>query len=142
MADAEHIHENERDIGKLWGFARELKAWAEGKVREVEIILIGVDGTNGLRGNIRALEEKVETQAEKLQKGIEWGERVWEIERKKPGNCLGVEAVKALEARLAAERAATDKLILESRKARYTMLTGLGVGLLAAASPIILELVK
>jgi hypothetical protein len=142
MADAEHIHEQERDIGKLWGFARELKAWAEGKVREVEIILIGVDGTNGLRGNIRKLEEDVDIQGHQLQAGIEWGNRVWEIERKKPGGCLGIEAVEKLEARLAAEHAATDKLILESRKARYTMLTGLGVGLLAAASPIVLELVK
>jgi hypothetical protein len=33
-------------------------------------------------------------------------------------------------------------LIVETRKARYAMLTGLGVGLIAAASPIILELVK
>jgi hypothetical protein len=138
MSDTEH----ERDIGKLWGFARELKAWAEGKVREVEIILIGVDGTNGLRGNIRKLEETVDVQAHQLQAGIEWGNRVWEVERHKPGGCIGKELVGKLEARLAAEKTEMTALIVETRKARYAMLTGLGVGLIAAASPIILELVK
>lgn len=104
-----------RDVGKLWSAITEikgaidtLKAWAEGKVREFEIVLMGPAGDNGMRGNLKnmaarqnVLERRMSINEDKIREAEAWGKHVWEVER--PAQCLGVAEVKRLEAKMAAE---------------------------------------
>lgn len=131
-----------RDIGKLWGAVREMRAWVEGKLRELEIALIGIDGGNGLRGNIQKNTERIDSLEHQVVAGIEWGTRLWDVERHKPGGCIGKLAVEELEARLLLDAESREKEVIETRRTRYAMLTGLGVALITSIAPIIMAWTK
>jgi hypothetical protein len=140
---SEEMHEEvPRDLAKLWTWAKESVAQIEGQLQRISDALWGVNLDNGLNSRVSGLEKKTENLGTELRDAIAHGNYLYEVERKKPGECIGKELVEKLEARLAAEKTELTALIVETRKARYAMLTGLGVGLIAAASPIILELVK
>jgi CTP-dependent riboflavin kinase len=128
--------EQERDIGKLWGFARELKAWTEGKLRELEILFIGVDGSNGLRGDLRELKCTVNTLSDKIddvekevKEAWQWGKDAYYIERHKDGQCIGKAA---LDKYLETQKKETESL----KKARYALYTGLLVALVSAGATV------
>lgn len=148
-----------RDIGKIWGALREYKAWAEGKAREFEVVLLGPDHDNGLRGDLRALHaDHAETKAklDLLEKDVmdtrAWGQRLWDVERHRPGGCLGKEALEALRAELAAEKAAEIELIreeraesmkerIESRRTRLTMIGSIAVALIASVGSVVVAVI-
>lgn len=137
----EHSDEIPRDVGKLWGAFRTLEGtlatfreWGEGKVNAVMLILTGVDGSNGIRGDVRELKvqhERLEGEVRRLEK---WGSDLWNIER--PANCLGEAAVARLREDIETQRVADTNLALEMRKLRTTTWSVLAVALIGAASSI------
>lgn len=81
-----------RDIGKIWGAIRELKA-----------ALIGIDGKNGLRGEVKLFAEETKKhlleQDKKLDNIGKWKDSVenrfkFYLEHERAATCVGVQALK------------------------------------------------
>jgi hypothetical protein len=115
-----------RDVGKIWGALREFRAWAEGKFREFEVIMLGPDLGNGLKGDLRALrtdhadtKSKLDDLASELAATKAWGQHIWEVDR--PEHCIGKIAVADLESRLKADADLRTAELRENRKVRLAM---------------------
>lgn len=141
--------EDARDIGKIWGALRELKAWAEGKVREFEILILGPDKGNGLRGDMKALhsdhaetKERIEAVARDVAEARAWGQRLWEVERHQPGNCLGRVAVQDLRDELDSEAEERRVERTEMRRTRMMMLTSIIVAALTALASVVVAIIN
>lgn len=133
----------DRDLGKALGRIAEFRAWAEGKVREVEIILMGPTGDNGIRGNVRELKadhedtkKRLDRVDEDLREAKAWGRRVWEVERHEPGKCIGSVRVEELRADLKAKDEREDARMAEHRRLTYMMMGSIIVSLLTVAGNI------
>lgn len=122
--------------------AREMAAKAQRFAGEIGAALWGdhVLRDNGVRSQVRRHEDRLDT-IEGDQRNLRGDLRHY-LDSERAATCIGKVAVDELEDRIKTSRETSEKLMVEMRKARYAMLTGLGVGLLAAASPIVLELVK
>lgn len=132
----------DKDMGKLWGAFREFKAMVEGEFAKLWMFLTGVDGKNGLKGDLHTLKERVDATEAEVAEAIQWGHDIWNVERHKDGQCLGRNAVSALEARLAKDAEARTHEMVELKKTRMTMIGGMVAAFAMAASPIIIELLK
>lgn len=73
-----------KEIGKIYGLIRE-------GLSELKTTLIGIDGTNGVRGDLRKLEARVDMQEEDSQALRQDLRHYLDIERE--NTCLGVRAV-------------------------------------------------
>lgn len=140
----------QRDIDQIWVAIDKQNvdiATQSGDIKELRTALIGIDGHNGLRGELREFilemrrrderqdagiekaEQYREALEEKVDEAIRYSHKVWEVDRFLPGGCLGVKALEEhldeLEAKEKAlaeaelQKAERDKLlVLELRKAR------------------------
>ena len=128
MAIEDHGFEQQRDIGKAFREIADLR----GDVKEIRTAVIGIDGKNGIRGELRdfiilmdkrmtsqdsAIEEikkqgdarmdKIEDEVTEIDarvvSAVEWGQNVWEVQRHLPGQCIGKAALEEYEARVAKE---------------------------------------
>jgi hypothetical protein len=128
----------------------ELRTWAEGQLENFRTILIGIDGNNGLRGEIKDLRNRQERIDKDVQALRKWGEdKIVELwHEKRPVECLGLEALtkqeKAMEARLAAVDSKADQVtkivqIIETtrRENPATLLAVIGTGVFSIAVALI-----
>lgn len=119
---------HDRDFGELRGLLREFRAWTEGKFREIEVILTGATGDNGLQGRLRFVDKEVKALEEEFRDTKTWALDLWNVQR--PANCIGQKAVTDLEARMNARFDAIEKGSVELRKARFAMWGAIAVALL------------
>ena len=133
---------DDRDIGKIWGELREFRAETEGRFREIMQILVGHDGTNGLSGRVAVTEEKIDSHDHQIAAGIDWGKRIIEVERHKPGWCKGVNALDEYKAATAREIEARERETVELKKSRHAMIAGLGAAVLTAAASVIVAVLR
>jgi hypothetical protein len=98
-------------IGKLWGDLREGLAEARGEIRrEVELLrqaLVGINGDNGIRGDLITLTERVaagESARAELDSKLQ---HYLDVERRE--TCHGIEALEAHEAQEAAVALAEEE---------------------------------
>jgi len=138
-----------RDVGKLWGEVRTLRAWAEGKVREFEVVLTGQQGDNGLRGNIRDLAADVKAQhleVERVDAAVsdlaDKCRHFVEVDRYQPGGCLGVTEVKKLRTELDKEREKRERESQEMQKLRIGLITAVLVAMLTTAGNVAVALIN
>ena len=134
--------DNRRDIGKLWGAHRGLASavWGDDVRRD-----------NGLRSDVRVLQDSHTELKGKVTEAIEWGHRVWEVER--PESCLGIPAVESLrqeieerEAHAVAVRE-TEAIerrreMVELRKARIAMMGTVGAAMLTSIAAVAVSLIR
>lgn len=97
-----------RDTGKLWGAIKEiqgnlkeLRAWIEGALDKIMVTLIGLDGGNGIRGDLRKLTERVDVTEAEIERVEQWGhakvEELWH-EKREP-TCIGKKLIHDYEQR-------------------------------------------
>jgi len=139
MSSDDREFEQQRDIGKLWGAVKELK-----------VALVGIDGSNGLRGEMKdfitvmrdrmdgqdeslaELANKLDSSAKrndeemaridkKVDDAVNWGHNLWERERHLPGGCIGKKALAEFELKLIDEMKAEKKKQLEERRHTDTL---------------------
>lgn len=125
--------QQQRDIGKAFGAIGKL----EGDVREIRTALIGIDGSNGLRGELRAwvesMTDRLDQQDVMLTKRVAW-ENSFEaqlnlyLNKTRGETCIGKQALAAyveeLEHKIEEkkqERRAADTTLLNIEKLRLTM---------------------
>lgn len=100
-----------RDTAKVWSAIKELSAHVDGKFLEIRAyvdgqiqnfmtILTGVDGTNGIRGELKDLRRRQEQTDKDVKELEDWGKEtvndLWHTQR--PLNCIGKKAVDELRA--------------------------------------------
>lgn len=146
MAGGEMIR---REDSKLWSALHELKAWAEGEVAKFGLILTGVDGTNGINGNLKKLHADHEaTKSElgrvegKLDQAISTCTHIWEVERFKDGKCIGANEVKKLREEMARTSEVEASREREHRKLLYGMFGAIVVSLISTAGTILVALIS
>jgi hypothetical protein len=122
-----------KEPAKLWTYAREIASalWGDDVRRD-----------NGLRSDVRRLEFDMETVKSAVAEGIAHGNYLYEVERHKPGGCIGRIAVEQLEQRLTQAAVAKSKEITELRKARMGMFAAVLVAFITSVVNMIPELVK
>jgi hypothetical protein len=142
-----------RDIGKLWGAIKSLegtmetmRAWADGQVERLMLVLVGLDGGNGLKGDIRVLSARVEKTETEIVRLEAWGHKLWDVDR--PAECIGAIAVEALEARLkaqelarAAERQLHERELDALQRARIAMIGAILASAMAAIGSVVVALI-
>lgn len=130
----------QRDIGKLWGAFERLN----GDVRELRVALVGIDSTNGLRGELRSFIEKFDADhavrlkdvEDRVEEGIALGKHLYHIERHKPGECIGKAA---LDAHLASIEV-KEKKIADRDKYLIAMMGSMAVALITSAASVFVAL--
>lgn len=113
-----------RDEGKQWGAIhelrgaiKELRAWVEGVIDKLMVILTGVNGDNGLRGDIKTLNSRVAATEHEISRVEKWGQELWH-EKREP-TCIGKKLLHDYEQRHIADH---DRE-LEEREASTQMIT-------------------
>jgi len=138
--------DQQRDIGKLWGAVERVN----GDVKALSVALVGMNGDNGLRGELREFIRKFDADhavrlgdlEEQVASGIAEGRRLYEVERHKPGECIGKAALDEYVAGInARERRSTD-LSIELRKSRLAMVAAILVALISAGASVFVALQK
>ncbi len=126
----------DKDIAKLWSELREFRAETEGRFREIMQLLVGHDGTNGLNSRIADAEEKIDSHDHQIAAGMDWGRRIVEVERHKPGWCIGKKELDIYKAQIDADTESRNRETAEMRKSRQAMTGAIIVALLATAGNI------
>lgn len=138
--------DQQRDIGKLWGAVERVN----GDVKALSVALVGMNGDNGLRGELREFIRKFDADhavrlnavENRVEEGISYGNRLWEVERHQPGACIGKAALdEYIEGVHAQERRSTD-LSIELRKSRLAMVAAILVALISAGASVFVALQK
>lgn len=131
-------------------------AKVDGQFKEIRTALIGIDGTNGLRGEFRTFAEKMDDrldrQDEALQKFNDWKGKVedqWSLylAKGRQESCIGKAALEEYEAKLEAkleskknERRASDetsaRLAEINKRYFYGMLSAVLVALISTAGTV------
>ena len=121
MAGSDDVQQ-QRDIGKLWG-----------AITEIRTALIGLDGRNGMRGELRGFMAETRERLEKLE----------HTEAHASVNCIGKKALAEYEAKLEArleekqgERRHTDTIAVELTRTRNTFLAAILVALITTMGAI------
>lgn len=135
----------QRDLGKAY---REI-ADVRGDVKELRVAIVGIDGTNGLRGELREFIRKFDSDyavrlvevEQRVEEGIAMGKQLYEVERHKPGACIGKAALDSYVAKVEAQDKRSTDLSIELRKARLTTIGAIIVAGISSAAPVILALV-
>jgi hypothetical protein len=141
MTPDDRDFEQQRDIGKAFREVADLR----GEVRELKTALVGINGRNGLRGELKefvnimrlrmdsqdnalkqlasTLDQSVSAQAEetaridkRIDDAVAWGHNVWERERYLPGGCIGKMALEEFEERLVADMKAEQEEKTQQRR--------------------------
>lgn len=136
----------QRDIGKLWGAMER----TNGDVRELRTALVGLDGTNGLRGELREFIERFEKDhsvrlgslEDRVEEGISYGKHLYEVARHQPGGCIGKSALDRYVSDLDAKDKRSTDLSIEIRKSRLAMVASIMVALITSAGSIFVALSK
>ena len=123
----------QRDIGKLWA-----------AVKELRVALIGLDGTNGLRGELREFiahfdaehSPRLTAVEDRVEEGISMGRRLYDYERHQPGACIGKAALDKYIEEVKMQKEEDSKVVTEMKKARITMITAIVVALIYAAASV------
>jgi hypothetical protein len=141
MAEEETIP---RDVGKMWGSLRELKAWIEGKFREIEVILLGAAGDNGLNGRLKAIEARVDETESDVRRVEAWGKdtvhNLWNERR--PLECLGLPEIEKLRAEVDKRFGDLARESTELKKTRLVMLGAIATSFITTIGVIIAALVN
>ena len=126
----------QRDIGKLWGAMER----TNGDIKELRVALVGIDGTNGLRGELREFIQsfkddhavRLDEVEKRVEEGIAMGKHMYHIERHKPGECIGKAA---LDAHLA-DMAAREKKVNDRDKYIIAMIGSMIVALITSGASV------
>lgn len=139
-----------KDVAKLWTAVLTLKTWAEGEVRRIGEILVGVNGNNGIKGDLKVvreeqtkLEEKIDALEKHVDDSVQKAWHLWEVERYEPGKCIGANEVRKLEAKIDADRkrdheaedarnADRSRERREARRLQYTLIGAILTSLIAS----------
>jgi len=132
--------DQQRDIGKLWGAVEK----TNGDVKALTVALVGMNGDNGLRGELREFIRKFDADhavrlaavEERVEEGIQYGKQLWEVERHKPGSCIGKAALDTHLASLAVR----DKKANDLNKYLIGMLGSMIVALISAGASVFVAL--
>jgi len=136
----------QRDIGKLWTAVER----TNGDVRELRVALVGIDGSNGLRGELRDFISRFDADhavrlaqvEDRVEEGIAWGKKVWEVDRHSPGACIGKAALDQYVEGLSVRERRSSDLAIELKKSRLAMLGAILVALISAAASVFVALQK
>lgn len=136
-----------KDIGKLWG-----------AIKEIRTALIGLDGTNGLRGEFREFAERMEARQDEheiqLKERVEW-ERDLEarlqlyLTKTRKDTCEGLHALDAYKEQLEKEDRQIDedkqeqrRMSLELKKMRTTMFVSIACVVITVFGSITVALIN
>jgi hypothetical protein len=116
-------------------------------VIELDHIVRGVDGKNGLRGKFNELERLIKERTDELDSAIkaaiEWGQNIWNKER--PANCIGREALDTYKMEHAKDHATQIdmlKLAQDANNAKRAGNVSIIVTLIAGAATVATVLLK
>lgn len=137
--------DQQRDIGKLWGAIERVN----GDVKALSVALVGIDGGNGLRGELREFLHRFENDhsvrltkvEDRVEEGIEYGRRLYDVERHKPGECIGKAALDKYVAELEAKQDREDAMTVEMKKSRDAMLAAVVAAVITSAASIIVAFI-
>jgi hypothetical protein len=121
-----------KEIGKIWGFIKELKATVFGHKREIEIILVGQTGNNGLTGDIKKIIQRQDGMEDTMNNMI----------ATHIGTCPVAEQIKEKEKKQIDGRRFADKAALELQKARIAMIGAVTGSVIVAICGIIVALIS
>ena len=127
-------------------------------IKEIRTALIGIDGTNGLRGELREFAERMEKKQAELEAQMQARE-VWEREleeqlqlylnKTRKDTCEGIKALKDYESRLEQEekqekedRRDRHNMALELKKMRTTMFVSIACVIITVAGSITVALIN
>jgi len=136
----------QRDIGKLWGAMEK----TNGDVRELRVALVGIDGSNGLRGELREFIERYTREysvrlgelENRVEEGIAYGKHLYEVERHQPGACIGKAALDAYVAGIETKERRTTDLSIEIGKSRRAMLAAILVAVITSMTSLAVALIS
>lgn len=135
-----------RDIGKIWTALER----TNGDIRELRTAIVGIDGTNGLRGELRDFIAKFDADhavrlsavEDRVEEGFEFGRRLYDVERHKPGECIGKAALDRYVAELEENQRRETELTTEMKKSRDAMITALVAAIITSVASIIVALIS
>lgn len=141
--------EQQRDIGKAFREISDLR----GDVKELRTALVGIDGHNGLRGELREFMERFEDShkeygkridavEERVEEGISYGKHLWEVERNLPGGCIGKVALDEYRNGLEQKERRSEDLGVELKKSRIAMLVAILVAVMTSATSLAVALIN
>jgi hypothetical protein len=125
--DEQHEDDVPRDLAKLWTWAQKSVAEIEGQLARISDALWGRNMDNGLHGRTKAIELDLIEVKKEVRDGISWGNKMWEVERHKPGMCIGKNA---LDEYLNTKKKESE----ETRKIRWALYGGILVALISAGT--------
>lgn len=146
--------EQQRDIGKAFREISDLR----GDVKELRTALVGIDGCNGLRGELRTFIEESRTHMAKLDEmmkdAYEWQaeseqrfRHYLDVERKE--TCYGAELLQEYKDEQdqiiedsRERRRHSDELLVELEKQRIASRQVLAVAVITAIASIVVALIK
>lgn len=146
--------EQQRDIGKAFREISDLR----GDVKELRTALVGIDGRNGLRGELRTFIEESRTHMAKLDEmmkdAYEWQaeseqrfRHYLDVERKE--TCYGAELLQEYKDEQdqiiedsRERRRHSDELLVELEKQRIASRQVLAVAVITAIASIVVALIK
>ncbi len=135
-----------RDVGKLWGALER----TNGDVKALTVAIVGIDGTNGLRGELREFIEqfreehspRIATLEDRVEEGIAYGKHLYDVERHKPGACIGKVALDKHIAELESRQQKSESAAVEMGKARMAMIGMIIVSMITALASVFVALQK
>jgi hypothetical protein len=141
--------QQQRDIGKAFREISDLK----GEVRTLSVALIGIDGSNGIRGEMRSFMTDSKERMSKFEKLIEdiysWQAKSDQrfqhyIEHDRAATCIGLPALEAYKAEKEKEhgesverRRQNDQLAVELKKAELRVRTVIRTSVISSVTAII-----
>jgi hypothetical protein len=141
--------QQQRDIGKAFREISDLR----GEIRTLSAALIGIDGSNGIRGEMRSFISDSKEQTSKFEKLIEdiysWQAKTEQrfqhyIEHEREATCIGVRALEEYKADQEKEhhesverRRQNDQLTVELKKAELSVRTAIRTSVISSATAII-----
>lgn len=135
-----------RDVGKLWGAIER----TNGDVKALTVALVGMNGDNGLRGELREFIEtfnaghsvRLDEVEKRVEEGIALGKHLYHIERHKPGECIGRAALDKYIADMESRQQKSENAAVEMGKARMAMIGMIIVSMITALASIFVALQK
>jgi len=143
LTDEEH---RTRDVGKLWGAIER----TNGDVKALTVALVGMNGDNGLRGELRDFIStfkddhavRLTELEDRVEEGIAMGKNMYFVDRYKPGECIGKVALDKYVTEIDAQNTKNQQASTAMKTATMAMIGMIIVSMITSLSSIFIAMQK
>jgi len=143
LTDEEH---RTRDVGKLWGAIER----TNGDVKALTVALVGMNGDNGLRGELRDFIStfkddhavRLTELEDRVEEGIAMGKNMYFVDRHKPGECIGKVALDKYVTEIDAQNTKNQQASTAMKTATMAMIGMIIVSMITSLSSIFIAMQK